>query len=104
MVITDKTDKMGKNVQNGHRIVTDKSCHAKNILSMANLYTHSGPTLLPSSSRLDGMYTEHHLGYLKYTYSRELNCDMIFLNKRIRYKIEIRKKMKIATGYVLFCL
>ena len=31
--------------------------------------------------------------------SCELNCDMIFSSKRIRYKI---KKMKIETGYVLF--
>ena len=64
----------------------------------------TGRTSLSGSSRLDGRYTELHLGYLKYTYLSELNCDMIFLGKRIRYKIKIGKKMKIATGYVLFCL
>ena len=36
--------------------------------------------------------------------SCELNFDMIFSGKRIRYKIKIGKKMKIETGYVLFCL
>ena len=68
---------------------------------MVNLYAHGGRTSLPGSSRLDGRYTEHYLGYFKYTYSCELNCDMIFLSKRIRYKIKIGKKMKIATGYVV---
>ena len=47
-------------------------------------------------ARLDlmvaGRYTEHHLRYLKYAYSCELNCDMIFLGKRIRHKIKIGKK------------
>ena len=52
--------------QNGHRIVTDKSCHAKNLLSMVYLYAHGGRTSLRGSSRLDGRYTEHHLGYFKF--------------------------------------
>ena len=52
--------------QNGHIIVTDKSCHAKNLLSMVNLYAHGGRTLLRGSSRLDGRYTEHHLEYFKF--------------------------------------
>ena len=71
---------------------------------MVIFYAHGGRISLPVLSRLDGRYTEHHLGYLKYTYSCELNCDMIFLGKRIKNKIKIGKKMKIATGYFLFCL
>ena len=75
---------------------------------MVNLYAHCGRTSLPGSSRLDGRYTEHHLGYLKYSYSCELNCDMIFLGKRIRY-IRYKKYikyilLKIAIEYVLFRL
>ena len=56
-------------ITNYVKIVTDKSSHAKNLLSMVNLYAHVGRTSLPGSSRLDARHTEHHLGYVKYAYS-----------------------------------
>ena len=57
----------GPEIKKRIKIVEDKSCNASNISSLVNLYAHGGRTSLPGSSRLGGRYTEHHLGFVKYT-------------------------------------